>query len=377
MERIDSVVVGAGVVGLAIARALARAGREVVILEAEGAIGSVTSARNSEVIHAGLYSQADWLKTRLCVEGRRLLYPYCERTASRTGAAASWWWRRDDEQVPALRRGWRAMPRPTASRACALIDGAAARALEPALRAAAALHSTRRPASSTATASCSRLLGEAEDHGAALALKSPLVARAGRAGRLRARRRRRRADAPARALPRQRAPGCAASDVAARIDGLAAGARARAPTAARATTSRSAACARRSRAWSIRCTMAAGLGVHLTLDLGGQGRFGPDTEWLADDGAIDYARRRRARRVLLRRDPPLLAGPARRQPAARLQRRAPEARAARARPRRTSPSTGPTMHGVPGLVNLFGIESPGLTASLAIAERVRSALDGD
>ena len=78
MEQVDTVVVGAGVVGLAIARALALAGREVVIVEAEGAIGSHTSARNSEVIHASLYSQADWLKTRLCIEGRRLLYPYCE-----------------------------------------------------------------------------------------------------------------------------------------------------------------------------------------------------------------------------------------------------------------------------------------------------------
>ena len=78
MEQVNSVVVGAGVVGLAIARALAMAGREVIVVEAEAGIGSITSARNSEVIHAGLYSHARWLKTRLCIEGRRLLYPFCE-----------------------------------------------------------------------------------------------------------------------------------------------------------------------------------------------------------------------------------------------------------------------------------------------------------
>ena len=78
MDRVDCVVVGAGVVGLAVARALAMAGREVVIIEALDAIGTLTSARNSEVIHAGLYTAPDWLKTQLCVEGRRLLYLYCD-----------------------------------------------------------------------------------------------------------------------------------------------------------------------------------------------------------------------------------------------------------------------------------------------------------
>src|SRR5271165_2457716 len=77
MDELDCVVIGAGVVGLACARALARSGREVVILEALGAIGTHTSSRNSEVIHAGIYYPPGSLKARLCVEGRQLLYAYC------------------------------------------------------------------------------------------------------------------------------------------------------------------------------------------------------------------------------------------------------------------------------------------------------------
>ena len=76
-ERVDAVVIGAGVIGLAIARHLALAGREVIVLEAESAIGTVTSARNSEVIHAGIYYPTGSLKARLCVAGRDALYRYC------------------------------------------------------------------------------------------------------------------------------------------------------------------------------------------------------------------------------------------------------------------------------------------------------------
>ncbi len=189
MEQVDSVVVGAGVVGLAVARALALAGREVVIVEAEGSIGSVTSARNSEVMHAGLYSPPDWLKTQLCIEGRRLLYPYCEahgiphRRCGKLVVATS------AEQVGALER--------LASNAQAngveglqLIDGAAARAMEPALHAVAALHSSATGIIDS-HAFMLALLGDAEDHGAALALQEPAAVGASRGRRLRGRDRRR------------------------------------------------------------------------------------------------------------------------------------------------------------------------------------------
>jgi L-2-hydroxyglutarate oxidase LhgO len=89
MERIECVVVGAGVVGLALARELALAGREVVVLEQEDRFGTGTSSRNSEVIHAGMYYPAGSLKARLCVEGNGSLYEYCRSGGWSTGAAAS------------------------------------------------------------------------------------------------------------------------------------------------------------------------------------------------------------------------------------------------------------------------------------------------
>ncbi len=369
MEQVDSVVIGAGVVGLAVARALAISGREVVIVEAEAAIGSGTSARNSEVMHAGLYSPPDWLKTQLCIEGRRLLYPYCEAhgiTHRRCGKLVV---ATNAEQVNALERLAR-NARANGVEGLLLIDGAAARRMEPALHATAALHSAATGIVDSHGLMLA-LLGQAQDHGAALALKSPLVAARvlpdgfalsiGGAEPMRLH---------ARCLVNS--AGLAASDVAARIDGLP-------PAHVRATHrckgnyfALSGVHAPFSRLiYPMHDT--AGLGVHLTLDLGGQGRFGPDTEWLADDGVIDYTVHS-ARSALfypaIRRYWPGL-------PQASLQ---PAYSGVRPKlSRATEPAQdfaidGPDTHGVPGLVNLFGIESPGLTASLAIAERVRGAL---
>ena len=356
-------------VGLAVARALALAGREVVIVEAEGSIGSVTSARNSEVMHAGLYSPPDWLKTQLCIEGRRLLYPYCEahgithRRCGKLVVATS------AEQVGALER--------LASNAQAngveglqLIDGAAARAMEPALHAVAALHSTVTGIIDS-HAFMLALLGEAEDHGAALALKSPLrsaravadgfVVEIGGAEPMRLH---------ARCLVNS--AGLAASDVAARIEGL--------PAAHVRATHR---CKGNYFALSgVRAPFsrliypmhdAAGLGTHLTLDLAGQGRFGPDTEWLPDDGPIDYTvdatRSERFYAAIRRYWPGLPDGSLQPDYSGVRPKLSAEGEAAR-----DFAIDGPAVHGVPGLVNLFGIESPGLTAALAIAERVRVAL---
>ena len=124
MGRVDTVVVGAGVVGLAIA------GREVAIVVAEGDVGSITSARNSEVIHAGLYSQADWLKTQLCIEGRRLLYPYCRSRGVAHRRCSTPVVATGDEQNPAPQRlAHNAVT--NGVEGLHLIDGAAARAYKP------------------------------------------------------------------------------------------------------------------------------------------------------------------------------------------------------------------------------------------------------
>ena len=369
MEQVDSVVVGAGVVGLAVARALALAGREVVIVEAEAMIGSVTSARNSEVMHAGLYSPPDWLKTQLCIEGRRLLYPYCEahgithRRCGKLVVATS------AEQVGALER-LAGNAQANGVEGLQLIDGAAARAMEPALHAVAALHSTVTGIIDS-HAFMLALQGEAEDHGAALALRSPLLAAQAVA------------DGfvvdiggaePMRLHTRclVNSAGLAASDVAARIAGLA-------PDRVRATHR----C--KGNYFALSGTRApfsrliyplhdaAGLGTHLTLDLAGQGRFGPDTEWLPDDGPIDYrvdaARSERFYAAIRRYWPGLPDGSLQPDYSGVRPKLGREGEAAR-----DFAIDGPAVHGLPGLVNLFGIESPGLTAALAIAERVRAAL---
>ena len=371
MDRVDTVIVGAGVVGLAIARALAISGHEVVIVEAEGGIGSITSARNSEVIHAGLYSPPAWLKTRLCIEGRRLLYPYCEAHGIAHRRCGKLVVATNAEQVSALERLAR-NAEANGVEGLQLIDGAAARALEPALNASAALHSTATGLIDSHGFMLA-LLGEAEDHGAALALKSPLraaqvvpegfVLDIGGSEPMRLQ---------ARCLVNS--AGLAASAVAARIEGLA-------PAQVRATQR----CKGNYFALSgVHAPFsrliypmhdAAGLGVHLTLDLAGQGRFGPDTEWLPDAGPIDYtvsAARGDSFYAAIRRYWPAL-------PDGALQ---PDYSGVRPKLSREGGAAmdfaidGPAVHGVPGLVNLFGIESPGLTASLAIAGQVRAALEG-
>ena len=371
MDRVDSVVIGAGVVGLAVARALAMAGREVVIIEALDAIGTLTSARNSEVIHAGLYSAPDWLKTQLCIEGRRLLYPYCDahgvahRNCGKLVVAST------EAQRPALE----ALARNAAANGVEglrLIDGAAARALEPALHAVAALHSSATGIIDSHGFMLS-LLGEAEDHGAMLALKSPLVAaqvmadgftlEVGGAEPMRLH---------ARCLVNS--AGLAATDVAARIEGLPA-AHVRATHRCKGNYFTLSAVRAPFSHLIYPMHEAAGLGVHLTLDLAGLGRFGPDTEWLADDGPIDY-------RVDPGRGDSFYAAIRRYWPGLPDDCLQPDYSGVRPKLSRSGEAAqdfaidGPAVHGVAGLVNLYGIESPGLTAALAIAERVRGALEG-
>jgi len=366
VDRVDAVVVGAGAVGLAVARELALHGRETIVLEATAGIGNGTSSRNSEVIHAGLYDAPTSLKARLCVAGRRLLYPYCE--ARGVGH------RRCGKLVVAVTPAQVELLRGIERRALAngveglrWLSGAEARELEPALQGEAALLSTATGIIDS-HALMLAYLGDLENAGGALVVRSPLesavvrddgfVLRVG-------------GDAPLEieASVLVNAAGLHAQAVARCIDGL------------------EPACI--PRAWFAKGNYYAlagrspftrliypvpepgGLGVHLTLDLAGQARFGPDVEWLDVDSpdAIDYA-------VDAARSVAFYAAIRRYWPALKDGSLTPAYSGVR--PKLQPPGApasdfmlqGPEAHGVAGLVNLFGIESPGLTASLAIAARV-------
>ena len=365
MERVDCIVIGAGVVGLAVARRLALEGREVVVLEAEDAIGTHTSSRNSEVIHAGIYYATGSLKAKLCVPGRRALYRYCEehgvahRRCGKLIVAAH------EGQQPALQK-IHAQAQANGVDDLHWLTGAQALAMEPQLACVAALHSP-----STGIIDSHGLMlayqGEAEARGAALALRSPV--RGGRIAtggieldvggaqpmRIRAR-------------VVVNSAGLHAQHVAGSLQGLPAD---RVPPsyyckgnyyslAGRAPFSR----------LVYPVPESAGLGVHLTLDLAGQARFGPDVEWI---DAIDYRvdpRRADAFYREIRRYWPLLADGALQPGYSGIR---PKIQAP-GEPARDFLIEGPRDHGVGGLVNLFGIESPGLTASLAIADHVHDLL---
>lgn len=366
MEQVDAIVVGAGVVGLAVGRALALAGRETVVLEAERAIGTGISSRNSEVIHAGLYYPSGSLKARLCVAGRQALYAYCA-----------------DRGIPHRRCGKLIVATGEAQRGPLAALAAQARAngvgdvqaltrdealaLEPELQCAAALLSPSTGLIDSHALMLS-LQGDLERAGGVVALATRverIVAGPPHAVRT--------ADAEIAAPIVVNAAGLDAPALAARTEGLGPAFRPAAhyakghyfSLAGRAPFSR----------LVYPLPEAAGLGVHLTLDLAGQARFGPDVEWVAPDaeGRLDYrvdAARAPSFEAEIRRYWPGL-------PAAALQPAytgvRPKLRGAGG-PAQDFRIDGPAEHGIPGLVNLLGIESPGLTSCLALAEAVLDRL---
>ena len=360
VEQVDCVVVGAGVVGLAVARALALAGREVLVLEACDAFGTQTSARNSEVIHAGIYYPAGSLKAQLCVRGKQLLYDYCAERGLPHQRCGKFIVATDAAQVAQL-QGILAKAAANGVNDLVLLDAAQAHAAEPQLQCLAALHSPSTGIVDSHALMLS-LLGDLERIGGVLALNSPL-AHANIAQEA--------IDLIAvdgtqlRARTVVNAAGLQAPALAARFAGLASQYVPQAhfakgnyfTLAGRSPFSR----------LIYPVPEAAGLGVHLTIDLGGQARFGPDVQWVDDpqDLAVDPARGDAFYAEVRKYWPALPDGallPA----------------YAGMRPKIQGPGgpapdfviQGPAVHGVPGLVNLFGIESPGLTSALAIAEHV-------
>jgi L-2-hydroxyglutarate oxidase LhgO len=363
MEKVECVVVGAGVVGLAVARALALSGREVVILEAEDAIGTHTSSRNSEVIHAGIYYPKGSLKARACVEGRKRLYAYCEEHGVPH--------RRCGKLIVATREGQIAELQGIQKKAhengvadVAEIAAAEAMRMEPALHCVAALYS---PSTGIIDSHALMLayLGDAEAAGAMLGLKSSLEKAfiKGKEFELHVGN----AD-PIRCEILVNSAGLRAPSIARRMAGFPAD---KIPPEYYAKGNYYSLTGRPPFSRLVYpVPEPGGLGVHVTLDLAGQARFGPDVEWVESiDYEVDPRRAERFYAAIRRYWPALPDG-------------ALAPGYAGIRPKISGPKEpaadfvlqGPAQHGVAGLVNLFGIESPGLTASLALADDVAALL---
>ena len=361
-ETVDCVVAGAGVVGLAVARALALAGREVIVLEAAEGIGTETSSRNSEVIHAGIYYPKGSLMARTCVAGRRLLYAYCaehgvpHRNCGKLIVATN-----DDESARLTEIKGRAEA--NGVEGMRLLSAAEATALEPNLRCTAALLS---PATGIIDSHSYMLalLGDAEGAGAALAIHSPvqrgrvvesgIEIEVGGAEPM---------NLHCRLLVNS--AGLHAPALANLIEGMPSN---RVPHAYYAKGNYFSLAGRSPFSRLIYpVPVPGGLGVHITVDMGGQAKFGPDVEWIDGiDYSVDPHRADKFYAAVRKYWPDIKDGSL--QPGY-----------AGIRPKTVPPGApaqdfviqGPAEHGVAGLINLFGIESPGLTASLALAEQVR------
>lgn len=365
-DHVGCVVAGAGVVGLATARALARAGHEVLLLEAAGGIGQGISSRNSEVIHAGIYYETGSLKARACVAGKHMLYAYCESHGvphARLGKLIVAADARDGERLARFRDRARSNGVPDLE----LLDGAQARALEPAVACEAAVLSP-----STGIVDSHALMlalqGEAEDAGATVVPRAPITGGTllpGGGAEL----------ALGGAEPMRlrcdrfvNATGLHAPDLARRLGGVPS------QTVPRAWLCKGSYYALSGRAPFSRLVYPmpepGGLGVHLTLDLGGQARFGPDVQWVDHEDYDVEPDRAAGFYAVIRRYWPALADGALLPAYAGI------------RPKISGPHepaadfalSGPAEHGVPGVLHMFGIESPGLTASLALADMAVSSL---
>ena len=361
MEAVDCVVVGAGVVGIAVARALALAGREVIVLEAAEGIGTGTSSRNSEVIHAGIYYPANSLMARFCVAGRRALYGYCaERGVPHLNCGklivAT------NAQEDAMLAGIKQRAEANGVEGMRVLSAAEAIALEPNLACTSALHSPTTGIIDS-HAYMLALQGDAENAGAACVFFSPVVG-----GRIRDRRIELDVGGADPITLRCRllvnAAGLTAPELARGLDGMPAD---RVPTPYYAKGNYFTLSGRSPFSRLIYpVPVPGGLGVHLTVDLGGQARFGPDVEWVdAPEYTVDPHRADSFYAAVRKYWPGLKDGALQPGYAGIRPKIVPKGA-----PGQDFVVQGPQTHGIPGLVNLFGIESPGLTASLAIADHV-------
>ena len=364
MNDFDALVVGAGVIGLAVARALAASGRSVVVVEARAGVGEETSSRNSEVIHAGIYYPTGSLKARLCVRGRAALYDFCAARGVAHARCGKLIVAADESECAGLE----ALARKGAQNCVddlRLLSAREANALEPELACVGALWS---PSTGILDSHAFMLALQGEAEAAVFAFRAPFVAARRERGRFQVE--------IGGAEPTSlgvgaliNCAGLAATRVARAIEGLDAAA---IPETRYAKGHYFAISGRAPfRRLIYPAPQAHGLGVHLTFDLAGQARFGPDVEWVeALDYGVDASRAAGFAAAIRRYWPGLPDG-------------ALTPAYAGIRPKISGPSEpaadfridGRSAHGVPGLVNLFGVESPGLTASLAIAEEAIRRLE--
>lgn len=369
-EQVETIVIGAGVVGLATARALAKSGREVLVLEREQHFGMITSSRNSEVIHAGIYYAKNSLKAEMCVKGRKALYAFCDdhgvaynncgklivacspdEVEKFSGIARRAW----DNGVDDLRE----------------ISAAEAKAMEPSLACEGALLS---PSTGIVDSHNFMLamLGEAEAHAAMLVLNTDVesiaVAEGGfliRTG----------GDEPMELLAREvvNSAGLDAPGLAGQMEGLPDNAKPQQWTAKGNYFSLDAAAPFSRLIYPAPVT--GGLGVHITIDLQGRARFGPDVEWV--DGVDDYSvdpSRSESFYAAIRRYWPALPDDSLSPDYSGIRPKLTNAQDKHAADFRID---GAAAHGLPGYVGLYGIESPGLTSSLAIGDRVTEIMSAD
>ncbi len=360
MDRVECVVAGAGVVGLAVARALALAGHEVLILESEDRIGTGISSRNSEVVHAGIYYRKDSLKASLCVSGNRMLYDFCAARGVAHERCGKLIVATEEDQLAVLHQ----VQTQASANGVYLewLDSSVATSMEPRLRCAAALYS---PSTGIVDSHglMRALLVDAEQNGTVLVLRSPLVRGSAHpegiildVG----------GQEPTSLLASRffNCAGLGAQAVAASIEGI------HAEAVPPLHLSKGCYFSFAGPAPFSRLVYPVPvndwLGVHLTLDLAGQARFGPDAEWVdAIDYSVDPARAEGFYEAVRRYWPSLPDDSL--QPAyagIRPKIQGPDA------PWRDFLIQGEAEHGVPGLINLFGIDSPGLTACLALAQHV-------
>ena len=357
MDSIDVIVIGAGVVGLAIARALALAGRSVIILERERQFGMGTSSRNSEVIHAGVYYPPGSLKERLCVEGRELLYAFCESHQVDHRLCGKLIIAHDESERPILDAI--ATRAHNAGVELTRLDGVAARAIEPEVRCVEALLSPRTGILDSHGYMLA-LLGEAEDHGANIAYHAAAdaiertpegwVVQVG--------------DTKVAATLLVNAAGLDAQAVAGMISALDPNFVPRLHLAKGCYFTYAGKVPFNHLIYPV--PVPGSLGTHLALDLAGSARFGPDIHWV---DTLDYD-------VDPGLKPEFVEAASKIWPAIDPDKLNPGYSGIR--PKLTGPGEpiadfmiqGENVHGLPGLINLFGIESPGLTSSLAIARQV-------